>query len=198
MKTLAVGSEAIIYEENGTIIKRRVKKSYRIREIDEKLRKSRSKAEFNVMQFLYKGGLNVPKPLKYNEGKKEIWMEKIEGIRLAEKFSVNDAKEVGIAVAEMHNLGVIHGDLTTANIIRKDKKLYIIDFGLSYHSSKDEDFASDIFLFKNALKSKHNELYKEAYSYFLHGYKSKIRKEFKGIDTHLKDIEERRRYNESY
>ena len=198
MKVLAFGSEAVIYEKNGIIIKRRVKKSYRIREIDEKLRKNRSKAEFNIMRFLYESGLNVPRPLKYLEERKEIWMEKIEGIRLAEEFSVNDAKETGRTVAKMHNLGIVHGDLTTANIIKRDKKLYIIDFGLSYHSPKDEDFASDIFLFKNALKSKHNDLYKEAYYSFLHAYKSKIRKEFKGIDTHLKDIEERRRYNESY
>ena len=167
-------------------------------EIDEKLRRNRSKAEFNIMRFLYESGLNVPRPLKYIESKKEIWMEKIEGKRLAEEFSVNDANSIGILVAEMHNFGIIHGDLTTANIIKNDKKLYIIDFGLSYHSSKDEDFASDIFLFKNALKSKHNDLYKEAYRSFLNAYKSKIRKEFKGIDTHLKDIEERRRYNESY
>ncbi|MGC8533670.1 MAG: KEOPS complex kinase/ATPase Bud32 [Candidatus Parvarchaeum sp.] len=198
MKTLAVGSEAVIYEKDNTIIKKRIKKSYRIREIDEKLRKRRSKAEFKIMQFLYKNNLNVPKPLKYREDKMEIWMERIEGTRLAEEFSVKDAKDIGLAVAEMHNLGVIHGDLTTANIIKREQKLYIIDFGLSYHSSKDEDFASDLFLFKNALKSKHNELYKEAYYSFLNAYKSKIRKEFKGIDTHLKDIEERRRYNESY
>ncbi|MCL4376590.1 Kae1-associated serine/threonine protein kinase [Candidatus Parvarchaeota archaeon] len=198
MKIIAVGSEAVVYEKNNTIIKRRVRKNYRIKEIDEKLRKNRSKAEFNIMRFLYESGLNVPKPLKYLEEKKEIWMEKIEGKRLAEEFSVNSASDIGMVVAEMHNLGIIHGDLTTANMIKKDKKLYIIDFGLSYHSSKDEDFASDIFLFKNALKSKHNDLYKEAYYSFLHAYKSKIRKEFKGIDTHLKDIEERRRYNESY
>lgn len=198
MKVLAFGSEAVVYEKNDIIIKRRVKKNYRIKEIDEKLRKNRCKSEFNILRFLYESGLNVPRPLKYLEKRKEIWMEKIEGKRLAEKFSVNDAKDLGIAVAEMHNLGVIHGDLTTANIIKKDKKLYIIDFGLSYHSSKDEDFASDLFLFKNALKSKHNDLYKEAYYSFLHAYNSKIRKGFKGIDTHLKDIEERRRYNESY
>ena len=198
MKTLAVGSEAVIYEKDSIIIKRRAKKKYRIKEIDEKLRKSRSKAEFNIMNFLYRNGLNVPKPLKYVDRKKEIRMERIDGTRLAEDFSSYDAKNIGTAVAEMHNLGIIHGDLTTANMIKTDKKLYIIDFGLSFHSLKDEDFASDIFLFKNALKSKHNDLYEEAYSCFLNAYKSKIRKEFKGIDTHLKDIEERRRYNESY
>jgi TP53 regulating kinase-like protein len=198
MKLLALGSEAAVYENNGLIIKRRVKKDYRIKEIDEKLRKSRSRAEFNILRFMYENSLNVPKPIKYLESKKEIHMEKLEGKRLAESFSLDDSRFIGSIVAEMHNLGVIHGDLTTANMIKKDGRVYLIDFGLSYHSSKDEDIASDIFLFKNALKSKHNDLYKDAYALFLKAYKSKIRKEFKGIDTHLKDIEERRRYNESY
>ena len=65
MKVLAFGSEAVIYEKKGIIIKRRIKKGYRIKEIDERLRKTRSKAEFNVMRFLYENSLNVPKPLKY-------------------------------------------------------------------------------------------------------------------------------------
>lgn len=198
MKLLGFGSEAAIYENNSFIIKRRIKKDYRINEIDEKLRKNRSRAEFNIMRFLYESGLNVPKPIKYVESKKEIYMEKIDGKRLAESFSLEDSKSIGKMIADMHNLGVIHGDLTTANMIKKEGKVYLIDFGLSYYSLKDEDIASDIFLFKNALKSKHNEVYREAYAMCLDAYKSQIRKEFKGIDTHLKDIEERRRYNESY
>lgn len=198
MKLLGFGSEAAIYENNRFIIKRRIKKDYRIKEIDEKLRKNRSRAEFNIMRFLYESGLNVPKPIKYVESKKEIYMEKIDGKRLAESFSLEDSKSIGKMIADMHNLGVIHGDLTTANMIKKEGKVYLIDFGLSYYSLKDEDIASDIFLFKNALKSKHNEVYREAYAMCLDAYKSQIRKEFKGIDTHLKDIEERRRYNESY
>ncbi|MCL4391134.1 MAG: Kae1-associated serine/threonine protein kinase [Candidatus Parvarchaeota archaeon] len=198
MKTIAVGSEAVVYENNGLIIKRRVKKGYRIREIDSNLRRKRSRAEFRTIKELYEKGISVPRPVKYAEKTEEIWMEKIEGERLAERFTEEDAKQIGIMIADLHNNGIIHGDLTTANIIKKGKKLYIIDFGLSYHSTKDEDMASDLFLFKNALKSKHNPLYNGAYPLFIRAYKSHIRKEFKGIDTHLKDIETRRRYNESY
>ena len=36
MKVLAFGSEAVIYEKEGIIIKRRIKKGYRIKEIDER------------------------------------------------------------------------------------------------------------------------------------------------------------------
>jgi Kae1-associated kinase Bud32 len=198
MKTIAVGSEAVVYENNGLIIKRRVKKGYRIREIDSNLRRKRSRAEFRTIKELYEKGINVPRPVKYTEKTEEIWMEKIEGERLAERFTEEDARQTGTMIADLHNNGIIHGDLTTANIIKKGEKLYMIDFGLSYHSTKDEDMASDLFLFKNALKSKHNPLYNKAYPLFIRAYKSHIRKEFKGIDTHLKDIETRRRYNESY
>ena len=198
MKILSLGSEAVITEKGGAIIKTRRKKSYRIKEIDEKLRKRRTKAEFRIMQRLHAAGVNVPRPINLDEKRMQIKMEKINGKRLSEEFRLEDSDEIGRLVAEMHNQSVIHGDLTTANMIRNGKKIYIIDFGLGYYSRKDEDMASDLFLFKNALKSKHNESYNEAYRRFISSYKKHIGKEFKGIDTHLKDIEDRRRYNESY
>ncbi len=198
MKVLAIGSEAVIMDKGNTIVKIRKRKGYRIKDLDEKLRKRRTKAEFNIMKKLYENGVKVPKPISIEENKKEINMEKIIGKRLSEQFEINDSSEIGRVVAEMHNVGVIHGDLTTANMVKNKEGIFLIDFGLSYYSGKDEDIASDLFLFKNALKSKHNDLYKEAYSKFLDEYKIYIRKEFKGIDTHLKDIERRRRYNESY
>ena len=198
MKVLAIGSEAVIMDKGNTIVKIRKRKGYRIKDLDEKLRKRRTKAEFNIMKKLYENGVKVPKPISIEENKKEINMEKIIGKRLSEQFEINDSSEIGRVVAEMHNVGVIHGDLTTANMVKNKEGIFLIDFGLSYYSGKDEDIASDLFLFKNALKSKHNDLYKEAYSKFLDEYKRYIRKEFKGIDTHLKDIERRRRYNESY
>ncbi len=198
MKIMAVGSEATVYEDDGSVIKQRSPKRYRIKEIDEKLRKSRSRMEFKVMQKCYQGGINVPMPIRYSEKTKRIWMSRLNGKRLSEDFDTNRMYEVGEMVGKLHKLGIIHGDLTTANIMNDKEKLFLIDFGLSYYSVKDEDRASDIFLFKNALKSKHANKYKDAYLSFLDGYKSIIGKEFKGIDTHLKDIEERRRYHESY
>ena len=196
MKIIAMGSEAVVYERGNIVIKRRKRKGYRIRELDEKLRKSRGGMEFRIMQRLYEGGMSVPQPLKYVDN--EIWMEKVAGTRLAESFRPSDAVEAGKMVAELHKLGIIHGDLTTANIMMDGGKQRLIDFGLSYYSTRAEDRASDLFLFKNAIKSKHNDVYREAYRLFLQSYKDTVGKEFKGIDTHLKDIEERRRYNENY
>ncbi len=198
MKKIAMGSEAVIYKDGDTIVKERIAKKYRIKEIDRKLRTRRTRSEFHILERLYNAGVKVPKPIKLEEEKNRISMQFIDGERLSENFSLEDASKAGEVIAEIHNLGVIHGDLTTANIIKNRIGLYIIDFGLSYSSFKDEDMASDLFLFKNALKSKHNKLYEKAYRRFIAAYKRRIGKEFKGINTHLKDIEDRRRYNESY
>lgn len=58
------------------------------------------------------------------------------------------------SVAEMHSKGVIHGDLTTSNMmIRVNANdeiadLYLIDFGLSQFSNKIEDKAVDLYVLK--------------------------------------------------
>ena len=40
---------------------------------------------------------------------------------------------MGFLILKVHELGIIHGDLTTSNmIIDKDNHLVLIDFGLSY------------------------------------------------------------------
>lgn len=42
---------------------------------------------------------------------------------------------MGFLIFRLHQQGIIHGDLTTSNMILKDNKLYLIDFGLSYIKS---------------------------------------------------------------
>lgn len=40
---------------------------------------------------------------------------------------------MGILICKIHELGIIHGDLTTSNMMmNKDNEIVLIDFGLSY------------------------------------------------------------------
>ena len=197
MKEIARGAEAILYEDGDTVVKYREKKGYRIDEIDSPLRKSRTKREFSILKRCAYAGISVPKPIKISKEGDKLFMERIDGKQLDCVFSAADTVELGEIVAEMHKLGVIHGDLTTANMIKKENKVFLIDFGLGFYSRKSEDRATDLFLFKNALKSRHPSGFKEAYPSFLSSYEKRIGKEFKEIDTHLKDIENRRRYHEN-
>jgi len=56
------------------------------------------------------------------------------------------------------NLGVIHGDLTTSNMIYKDDQIYLIDFGLSYVKTSIEDRAVDLYVLERAFISTHPQL----------------------------------------
>ena len=101
------------------------------------------------------------------------------------------AEEIGEKVAAIHNAGIIHGDLTTSNMILKNE-IYFIDFGLSFFSEKIEDKAVDIHLFKQALESKHYKIWEKAFKYFLKGYNKA--KNYKQIMERFKIVEARGRY----
>lgn len=68
-KVLVQGAEAkiILDEKNNLIIKDRVKKSYRLKELDEKIRKQRTKSEKKLLEKASKI-INAPNPLPLKEG----------------------------------------------------------------------------------------------------------------------------------
>lgn len=194
------GAEAIIYQKGNEIIKQRIKKSYRHSEIDEKLRKLRTRSEAKSLEKLRKV-IPVPKLTKVDEANKEILIEFINGKKLSENLENFDYNEISRKIADnlskMHNLDIIHGDLTTSNMIlnKENKKLYFIDFGLSFHSKKIEDKAVDLHLLKQALESKHYTISEECFNTFIKNYKAK---DYKKILQQLKKVESRGRYKGRY
>ena len=50
MKLIAQGAEAKLYKEGDILIKDRIKKSYRIEELDKPIRKRRSKKEAKILK----------------------------------------------------------------------------------------------------------------------------------------------------
>jgi len=208
MKKIHKGAEADLYLENNKLIKERVKKAYRHPEIDVFLRKTRTKREAKIMRKLLSLGIPVPKVIKEDLKNFRIEMEYISGITLKEylwnKKSSTDEKEkiiksfytLGFYIAEMHNSDVIHGDLTTSNILLRDSKLdelYIIDFGLSFVSRRVEDKATDLLVFKKSMMAAHPKIFNEIWESFLKGYSSKS-KNFNEINSRLFEIEKRGRY----
>ncbi|NQU98061.1 Kae1-associated serine/threonine protein kinase [Candidatus Woesearchaeota archaeon] len=189
MKRIGDGAEAIIYLDKDKVIKKRIKKSYRIKEIDEVLRKSRTRAEAKILE---KVPVKAPR-LKKTDRKETLEMSFIEGDKIRDILDKKPslAKEIGKKVAAMHNSGIIHGDLTTSNMILKEE-IYFIDFGLSFFSEKIEDKAVDIHLFKQALKSKHYKVWEKAFKEFLKGYKDA--KDYNRVIERFKIVEERGRY----
>ncbi|MGV8172409.1 MAG: KEOPS complex kinase/ATPase Bud32 [Candidatus Woesearchaeota archaeon] len=195
-KVLGSGAEATIYLDDGKVDKERSKKNYRHEDIDSVLRKTRTRKESKILKSLEKYGF-VPKILEQKEY--NVLMEHIDGIQL-KKLLDKDPKLailIGKNLSVMHDLNIVHGDLTTSNMILSGKgrsqKLFFIDFGLSYNSTRIEDKAVDIHLFKQALESKHFRVNDKAYKYFLAGYNPKDKNE---ILERLAIVETRGRYKE--
>ena len=101
-------------------------------------------------------------------------------------------KELGQKIALIHNNNIIHGDLTTSNFIFK-KKIYFIDFGLTFESIEIEHKAVDLHLLKQALESKHYKIWEDAYKIALKNY-VKEAKDGKEILKRLEEVEKRGRY----
>lgn len=202
---MARGAEATLEKRGSLVIKKRKVKNYRIKEIDGRLRKNRTKKEMRSLNRARRYGINVPKVIKNDLKKMTIEMEFIRGPVLRdkiEKLSENQIKKVckniGKEIVKMHKANIIHGDLTTSNMILKDGKndqVYLIDFGLSFTSPKIEDKAVDLHLLKQALKSKHNKIWKECYKKILKEYEKETEERIaKKIKKRIKNIEKRGRY----
>jgi len=193
MGKMAQGAEAVIYRKDSTIIKERVKKNYRISQIDDALRKFRTRRE---AKFIEKLPVSGPELLSVDDKKMIIEMEFIDGPKVKDILEKNIGlcKEIGKKVAVLHNNNMIHGDLTTSNMIlnKKDKKIYFIDFGLSFFSHKVEDKAVDLHLLKQALESKHYRVFEKAFKLILEGYKMES-DNYKEIFERFEKVEERGR-----
>ena len=200
MKKLAEGAEAIIYLHDNKIIKERIRKLYRHPEIDEKLRRKTTRFESRLLEKASKL-IPVPKLLHSDDKAMKIEMEFIEGKKLRDAVDYLTEKEkkdifnkVGLKLAKLHNANIIHGDLTTSNIILREK-VYFIDFGLGFISERIEDKAVDLRLLRKAIQSKHYNHAKKLLDYILEGYKSEI-KEFNSIIKQLEKVEGRGRYRQ--
>ena len=194
-KLIAQGAEAKLFLENGKILKNRFKKSYRIKEIDGKLRGSRTRREAKILAKLQSISFPAPKLIK-NDEKENLVIEKIHGKLVKDILSNSNCKklcaEIGKKVAVLHNNSIIHGDLTTSNMI-SSKEVYFIDFGLSFFSEKAEDKAVDLHLLKEGLESKHYKLWEECFKCALESYKKEAKKSHETLKR-LEAVEKRGRY----
>ncbi|MEO2154690.1 MAG: KEOPS complex kinase/ATPase Bud32 [Nanoarchaeota archaeon] len=181
------GAEAIIIEKDDKVIKKRVRKPYRNEKFDELLRKKRTKREAKILKKL-RGVVNVPKIFEVKDD--QIIMEKVNGSLLKDLRVENKEfwLKLGEEISKIHNKGIIHGDLTTKNIIVQDNKIYFIDFGLSFFSDKIEDKAMDLIVLKDILELENR---KEKFNWIIEGYKSDKKAE---IIKKIEKIEKRGRY----
>lgn len=183
------GAEASVKIKEDKVIKERERKSYRHPELDERIRENRTREEVKNTKRARKYGVNAPEAEK-KDGK--IVFEKIEGETWKKSEDLKTMKDFGANVAKMHHGDIIHGDLTTSNVIVKDGEASIIDFGLSTVSERIEDKAVDIHLLKQVLNSSHPDISDKAWEKFLKGYREYDDSE--KVLEQLEEVEQRGRY----
>ena len=163
------------------ISKVRKAKPYRNTVLDSEIRKRRTIHEANMLSAAKLARVITPFIFYVDPIRAEIVMEWIEGENVKDIIDSDLASEIGRYTARMHSKNIIHGDLTTSNFIfnKKDHKLTLIDFGLSYYSERFEDKAVDIRLIKEIFMSAYAKRYEVLYCNFLAGYQDV------GNDTHV-------------
>lgn len=133
----------------------------------------------------------------------------VEEVKKAEEEIRSFLRGIGRVVGGLHRAGVIHGDLTTSNLMVKTEKtgnvdgidvdvptkddgrpslegdIVLIDFGLAGQSVQDEDRAVDLYVLERAFGSSHPRT-EQYFEDVLKGYAEG----FKGAPTVLKRLED--------
>ena len=189
------GAEATVKITKDKVIKKRKEKEYRHPNIDKRLRKDRTEEESRRMAQANKYGVKTPKIL--NTDNFSLEMDNIRGHKLRNciKEKIGTLENLGSQIAILHNQDIIHGDLTTSNILIQEdtNNPYIIDFGLSEHSQRIEDKAVDLHLLKQVLETSHPEVFEQAWSNFIEGYRDK-QNSSEEVLNQLEEVEKRGRY----
>jgi TP53 regulating kinase and related kinases len=208
-KLFKKGAEASLYlvdwHQRRVIIKMRVPKKYRSPVLDEQIRFYRTVHEPQLIHEAKLAG--VPTPLIYMVSVPEssITMEYIEGQQVKQLLNkVSKTKrhdlcvKIGEAIAKLHCYGLIHGDLTTSNmIINSEGKLYFVDFGLGEKNDEIEAKGVDLHLLKRALQSTHYKFWEECLQSVFCGYTSVLGVELaEKVYEKIREIEKRGRYVE--
>ncbi|NXU51324.1 PRPK protein, partial [Turnix velox] len=180
------GAEACIYRGlflgRKSVVKLRIPKRYRHPTLEERLSRRRMAQEargsfwFFVCFFVFFFLIGIPAPLVYfvDHVTNSIYLEDIvDSITVQDHIysvqqSGNDTssllalgEKMGELLARMHDEDLIHGDLTTSNILLRPPvekmDLVLIDFGLSFVSALPEDKGVDLYVLEKAFISIHSD-----------------------------------------
>lgn len=204
-RLVAKGAEADLYlvQWNGlkALRKMRKPKKYRHPELDYQLRKTRTNHEADIIHRAKNNG--IPTPLLYQVDNENgiIVMEYIDGIKirdlvdqLTDMERITLFKRIGYYSGLLHKSGIIHGDLTTSNIIKSGERIVFIDFGLSEVSYEVEKRGVDLNLMNRMLTSTHFKYQEELLEAFMNGYRQSMGEEAEEALDRMEEVSKRGRY----
>ncbi len=201
------GAEACLYladwHGRKVIMKQRLPKKYRAPALDEQIRIYRTIHEPQLMHEAKKAGVPTPTIYLVDAKNATVIMEYIEGEQVKQllaKVSENTRQKlcfnIGKLIGKLHKNGIIHGDLTTSNMIQTPEgKIFFVDFGLGEKTKELETRGVDLHLMKRALQSTHFQFVEKCFDAIIEGYASVLEaSEVKNVLDKIREIEKRGRY----
>jgi TP53 regulating kinase-like protein len=204
---LKKGAEASLFLEEWhnrkVIMKRRLPKRYRLPELDSEIRSQRTVHEPNIIHKAKEAGVPTPTIFMVDIAEANIIMEFVEGKQVKEILDHVSPEErqslsglIGRMVGRLHKHGIIHGDLTTSNMILTPYgRVVFVDFGLSERSKEVEPKGVDLHLLKRTLQSTHYKFAERCFEAVMKGYAEVVGEdEMKNVTEKIREIEKRGRY----
>jgi TP53 regulating kinase-like protein len=201
------GAEANLYlvdwHGRKVIVKKRVPKKYRQSALDRQIRTYRTIHEPQLMHEAKKAGVPTPILFLIDDKNATIIMQYVEGKQIKQLLGeVSETErerlclEIGRLVGKLHRFGLIHGDLTTSNmILSPDGRIFFVDFGLGEKTAELEARGVDLHLMKRALQSTHFQFAKQCFESVIRGYTDVLGVEAsKNVLDKIREIERRGRY----
>ena len=150
---------------------------YRLKELDDEIRRQRTAREAEMVAAARAAGVESPFLYYVDLPRSTLVEEFVEGERLKDLVSALPPREsaplfrlLGADAARLHAAGIMHGDLTTANVVRRGRGLVFLDFGLALHSARTEDHAVDLRLIKETIYGAHSAVAARAMAALREGY----------------------------
>jgi TP53 regulating kinase-like protein len=201
------GAEASLFLEDWhgqkVILKRRLPKKYRLEKLDNEIRLQRTVHEPQIIHKAKEAGVSTPTIFMVDVVDATIIMEFVEGKQvkqilndLTEEQRIQLCRHIGNLIGRLHGQGIIHGDLTTSNmILTPHGKIVFVDFGLSEISRELEVRGVDLHLMKRAFQSTHYKYAKECFEAAMDGYAEVVGDVIaKDVLEKIREIEKRGRY----
>ncbi len=167
-----IGAEATV-EVGDDVRKRRLAKAYRHPTLDDRLHRERTASEARLTSLARRAGVPTPVVRDVDSRDGSIVFERVGEADLSASLTPEHVRTLGSHLATLHAAGFVHGDPTPRNVRvgradegpASDDRLYCIDFGLSYHTEEDEDYAMDLHVFERSLAGMANdfEICREAF-----------------------------------
>ena len=193
------GAEALVGPatvlDRPAMRKARPPKGYRHPALDAELRATRTRAEARLLAQARKAGVRTP--LVYAVECDALVLERLPGIQLKELLKRDPSKghgplvRTGMAAARLHARGLVHGDLTTSNVLVQEDGVALVDFGLASLNAEDEDKGGDLHVLMEALEATHADL-PGAFGHVLAGYRMAGGSE--AVERKVEEIVRRGRY----